>query len=256
MSARRLRRIACLGSLLIPYAEAAGHPLPPFDFSVPGVTSLSCDQHKYGFAPKGSSTVLFRDESLRHHMYTTLADWSGGIYASATQAGSRPGGLIAGCWSALVSMGASGYKDAAVKILTASHDLKAGLLNIPQCEIVGEPALSVVAFTTKRSSGVSIFDLLDSLCSRGWDLNPLQNPSALHVCVTLPMVSRIPELVADIKRAAAELADGGQVRSDSGKGHIYGMATKVPTEIVDEVSRAYLDEVLAPPKHLADARHS
>jgi sphinganine-1-phosphate aldolase len=182
-------------------------------------------------------------------MYTTLGDWTGGIYASATQAGSRPGALIAGCWSALVSTGRNGYKEAAIKIISAARDLINGLQNIPACEIIGEPALSVVAFTTKSSSGVSIFDLLDSLAAKGWDLNAIQNPSALHICVTLPMTPHIPELIADIKAASMALAAGARPTPGLGQGHIYGMATMVPTEIVDEVSRVYLDETLATATH-------
>jgi sphinganine-1-phosphate aldolase len=179
-------------------------------------------------------------------MYTTLGDWTGGIYASATQAGSRPGALIAGCWSALVGTGRNGYKGAAVKIISAARDLITGLQNIPECKIIGEPALSVVAFTTKSSSGISVFDLFDSLAAMGWDLNAIQNPSALHICVTLPMTPHIPELLADIKAALMALAAGGGPTPGLGKGYIYGMATTVPIEIVDEVSRAYLDEMLAP----------
>ena len=99
----------CLGGYLLPWAEKLGAPVPPFDFRVPGVTSMSCDTHKYGYAPKGTSVVLYRGQELRQHQYFTLADWPGGLYYSPTFSGSRPGGLSAACWAALVSMGEAGY---------------------------------------------------------------------------------------------------------------------------------------------------
>lgn len=99
----------CLGGFLVPFMDEAGFPLPPFDFRVPGVTSISCDTHKYGFAPKGSSVLLYRHKSLRRFQYFVATDWCGGIYASPSINGSRPGALIAGTWAALMFMGRAGY---------------------------------------------------------------------------------------------------------------------------------------------------
>ena len=99
----------------------------PFDFRVPGVTSMSCDTHKYGYAPKGTSVVLYRGQELRHYQYFTMADWPGGLYYSPTFSGSRPGGLSAACWAALVSMGESGYLAATKKILDAVATIRRGI---------------------------------------------------------------------------------------------------------------------------------
>ena len=104
----------CLGGFLLPWAERLGYPVPPFDFRVPGVTSISCDTHKYGYAAKGTSVVLYRTPELRHLQYYTTASWAGGLYYSPTFAGSRPGALSAACWAAMVSLGEEGYLDAGV----------------------------------------------------------------------------------------------------------------------------------------------
>src|SRR5690606_7516544 len=80
---------ACLGGYMLPFAEAAGYPVPPFDFRVPGVTSISADLHKYGYASKGASTVLYRSRELRKHQFFVYVDWPGGIYASPSAAGAR-----------------------------------------------------------------------------------------------------------------------------------------------------------------------
>ena len=83
-------------------------PIAPVDFRVPGVTSISCDTHKYGFAPKGSSVIMYASKQLRSFQYFVMTDWPGGIYASPGIAGSRPGALLAACWTAMVHMGEDG----------------------------------------------------------------------------------------------------------------------------------------------------
>ncbi|KAL8520208.1 hypothetical protein ACS0TY_010935 [Phlomoides rotata] len=98
----------CLGGFVLPFARKLGYPVPPFDFSVQGVTSISVDVHKYGLAPKGTSVVLYRNHEMRKHQFVAVTEWSGGLYVSPTIAGSRPGGLIAGAWAAMMSLGLEG----------------------------------------------------------------------------------------------------------------------------------------------------
>jgi sphinganine-1-phosphate aldolase len=112
---------ACLGSFLVAFMEQAGFPLPPFDFRVPGVTSISCDTHKYGFSPKGSSVIMYRNASFRKHQYFSCVDWPGGIYVSPTFAGSRAGSLIAMTWATLISIGQDGYVQATREIITTAR---------------------------------------------------------------------------------------------------------------------------------------
>ncbi len=118
----------CLGGFFLPWAERLGEPVPPFDFRLPGVTSISCDTHKYGYAPKGTSVVLYRSAALRRFQYFTTSDWPGGLYYSPTFSGSRPGGLSAACWASLVSFGEKGYLDATRRILDAVAVMKQGVL--------------------------------------------------------------------------------------------------------------------------------
>jgi sphinganine-1-phosphate aldolase len=203
---------ACLGGFLLPWAERLGRPVPPFDFRLPGVTSMSADTHKFGYAPKGTSVVLYRGAELRHHQYFTVADWPGGLYCSPTLAGSRPGALIAACWAALVSMGESGYLEAAHRILTTADAIKRGVAAIPELSVIGDP-LFCIAF---RSEAVDVYRVMDSMSARGWSLNGLQRPPAVHICVTLrqtqPGVAERFE--ADLRAAVAEArgpspSDGG-----------------------------------------------
>ncbi|XP_056292161.1 sphingosine-1-phosphate lyase 1 [Pseudoliparis swirei] len=115
---------ACLGGFLIVFMEKAGYRLAPFDFRVKGVTSISADTHKYGFAPKGSSVILYSHKRFRHYQYFVAPDWQGGIYASPSVAGSRPGGIIAACWATMMHLGEDGYVDATRKIIGTAREIK------------------------------------------------------------------------------------------------------------------------------------
>ena len=120
----------CLGGFLLPWVERLGYPIPPFDFRVPGVTSMSADVHKYGYAAKGASTILYRTAALRRHQFHVTTGWPGGIYASPSMAGTRPGGAIAAAWAALRSMGEDGYLAIATEIMDAAHRLTDGIAAI------------------------------------------------------------------------------------------------------------------------------
>ena len=110
----------CLGGFLLPFMGRAGYPLARrCDFRVPGVTTISCDPHKYGFAPKGCSVAMFRSAELRHHMYCFVTDWTGGIYATPTMLGSRPGGIVAATWAAMMTHGVDGYVETTRRIVGA-----------------------------------------------------------------------------------------------------------------------------------------
>jgi len=110
----------CLGSYVNPFIKELGYDLPyEFDFSVPGVTSISCDPHKYAYGPKGCSLLLFADQRLREYQFFSNTVWNGGIYATTCMAGSRPGAVIAGTWASILKHGRNGLKAKAKKILDA-----------------------------------------------------------------------------------------------------------------------------------------
>ena len=115
---------ACLGGFILPFARKLGYKVPKFDFNLPGVTSISVDTHKYGYAAKGTSVILYRNAKIRHHQFFTVTNWPGGMYFSPTFAGSRPGGLSAAAWAALVSIGEKGYLEAARRIIHQTTDTK------------------------------------------------------------------------------------------------------------------------------------
>lgn len=241
----------CLGSFIIPFLARAGFPAPEFDFRVPGVTSISVDTHKYGFAPKGNSVVLYRTADLRRYQYYVCPDWSGGVYASPNMAGSRPGALIAGCWASLMRMGADGYLDTCLKIVTAREKIECAIRENEKLKasltVIGKPMVSVVAFraaaTTPSNSAlkVDIYDVADAMSQRGWHLNALQDPPAMHVAVTMPIVAAVDELIKDLEEAVAS-CQGKATEKKGDAAALYGVAGALPDKsIVRELASGFLD---------------
>lgn len=191
----------CLGGFILAWGEDLGYPVPVFDFRLPGVTSISADTHKYGFGLKGSSVLLYRSAELRRHQYFVVPDWPGGLYTSPGMSGSRSGGIIAAAWAAMMSLGREGYMAIAERIFATAAALRAAIDGVPELRVLGDPLFNV-AFTTTDDSGLDIFLVNDLLVSRGWRLNGLQRPNALHFCVTRPNTQ-----AGVVERFAADLAD-------------------------------------------------
>jgi len=231
---------ACLGGFLIPFMEAAGFPLKPFDFRVPGVCSISADTHKYGFAPKGSSILMYTDKKYRDYQWMCFPDWPGGIYATPTIGGSRAGGIIAACWAALLFFGREGYVSTTREIVTTTRKIAESLRAIPGLYIVGSPDVSVIAFD---SHDFNIYGLSDKMKERGWALNALQFPTCVHMCVTRPhtLPGVADRFIKDVQEVTAEIMvnpDGVQ----AGSAAMYGMAASIPDRsIVSELTGVYLD---------------
>ena len=173
---------ACYSGFLLPWLERLGLTIPPFDFRLPGVTSISCDTHKWGYGPKGSSVVLYRNRALRHYQYSCVTTWAGGYYASPTIAGSRSAGITAATWAAMVALGEEGYVEIARQIMNAAATIKAGTASIPEIKIMGQPTFCM-AF---MSDAVDIYHVNDHLASKGWRMNVLQLPPGFHFCITRP----------------------------------------------------------------------
>ncbi|KAL8940090.1 MAG: hypothetical protein Q9216_002999 [Gyalolechia sp. 2 TL-2023] len=243
----------CLGSFLMPFLWRAGFPTQPFDFTLKGVTSISCDTHKYGFAPKGNSTLLYRTTALRTYQYFISPEWSGGVYGSIGIAGSRPGALIASCWASLMSIGEKGYIDACHSIVGAAKKMETAIREHPalkdDVKMMGKPLVSVIAFT---SPTLNIYDIADSMSARGWHLNALQNPPGMHVAFTLPIVKVVDKLIEDLVAVVEDEKEKERVRMVEGKGKkgqaqgdsaaLYGVAGSLPDKsVVVQLAGGFLD---------------
>ena len=229
----------CLGGLLWPWAEELGYPVPIWDFRVPGVTSISADTHKYGYALKGTSTLLYRTKDLRRHQYFTYPDWPGGLYLSPGLAGSRSGGLIAATWAAMVTTGRPGYLAAAHAILETAAEIRAGIDAIDGLRVMGNP-LFLIAF--EADDDLDIYLVNDALKNAGWRMNALQLPPALHFCVTRPNTK--PDVaqafLTDLAAAVQYARDNRGTAAESGA--MYGLGhTPAAHEALDTVMAGVLD---------------
>ncbi len=170
----------CLGGFLLPFVEQLGYPVTPFDFRVPGVSSLSADLHKYGYAARGTSTINWRNEALReHHIFQFDAtNWTSGNYRTPTMAGSRPGGAVAAAWAVMHYLGQRGYREAAARKMRTMDRLKAGIRAIPGLKVLANPAAAIFAF---GSDEVDIYAVADGLEARGWSVARGRAPASIHM---------------------------------------------------------------------------
>ncbi|MEU8321573.1 aspartate aminotransferase family protein [Nonomuraea sp. NPDC048881] len=197
---------ACVGGWLLPWLREAGADVPPFDLSVPGVTSLSCDLHKFGYAPKGASVVLFADPATRRKAYFASAAWPGYTIINATVQSSRSAGPLGGAWATLQALGREGYVELGRATLKAAARLREGIAAIPGLRVLGAPESSLVAFA---GDDLDVFVLADAARERGWFLQPQLSyagiPANLHVTVTgvtLNGVEAMLGVIADAAEAA------------------------------------------------------
>jgi len=233
----------CLGGWLLPWVERLGYDVLPWDFRVPGVTSISADTHKYGYALKGSSVLLYRDKELRRQQYFAYPDWPGGLYLSPGFAGSRSGGILASTWAALLVTGQEGYLAAADEIMRAATTIRDGVRAIPELEVMGDP-LFLVAF--KSAGDLDIYLVNDALVAAGWRLNATQFPPGLHFCVTRPTTAPgVAEAFVEALQAAVGYATkhkGESARS----GAVYGFGGDPKgNELVSSVMFKVLDAMHA-----------
>ncbi|MFX0032126.1 MAG: pyridoxal phosphate-dependent decarboxylase family protein [Candidatus Hodarchaeota archaeon] len=215
---------SCLGGFMLPFVKKLGYKVPEFDFSVPGVTSISADVHKYGYGAKGASTILYRNDKIWKHQFSVYTDWSGGVYISTTMRGTRPGGAIAAAWVAMRSLGIDGYLKLAKIVMDATRKLIDGVKQIPELYILGEPVMSVFSFT---SDEINIFQLGDELDKRGWHLDRIQFPSALHMMVNPHHADVIDDFLNDLRDAIEAVRKHPEKISD-GEAAMYGMIASLP----------------------------
>jgi sphinganine-1-phosphate aldolase len=202
---------ACMGGFLLPFLTQLGRFDTPFDFTVPGVTSMSADVHKYGYASKGVSVILYRTHELARHQVFATSDWLGGFYASTAMAGTRPAGPVAAAWAALMHIGTEGYLDLTRTAHDAAIALRDGIVSIDGLATRGDPKATVIAFGAADPDVLDIFAVGERLAAEGWYLDRQSRPDSLHATVHAGSAATVPFLVKDLRQAVAEV---GSARTD------------------------------------------
>jgi glutamate/tyrosine decarboxylase-like PLP-dependent enzyme len=194
---------ACMGGFVLPFLERGGREIPPWDFRVPGVTSISADLHKYGYVPKGISAIMHRSRELRRNQTFSFDGWLGGFYGSSGILGTKPGGPIAAAWAAFQYLGEDGYHRLCETAFTAREQFVAGVRAIPGLAIVGEPEATIAAITASGAPDVDVFALNDELSRRGWHLDRQGPPDSLHATCVPVHLSIMDEFLADLRASVA-----------------------------------------------------
>ena len=189
---------ACVGGYFAPFARMNGVDLPPFDFSVPGVRSISADLHKYGYAAKGASTLFHRCEEQRAFQIFSCDAWPVGTMHTPTAAGTRPGGAIASAWAVLHYLGEDGYREKARQVIRTRELLEAAIDDIGALRVVARPQLGLLAYT---SDSVDIHAIAERLAENGWFNPRLDDPPATHLMLSPEHRTVIHEYIADLRTA-------------------------------------------------------
>jgi glutamate/tyrosine decarboxylase-like PLP-dependent enzyme len=217
---------ACVGGFILPFMEMNGEELPLWDYRVPGVTSISADIHKYGYAAKGASTITYRNlDYLRYQMFV-YQDWPGGVFASSALLGTRPGGAYAAAWGVLQYFGKAGYRALARDTLEAVNRLKAGVEKIPELQVMGNPQGPLFAYKSV-SPDLNIYAVGDQMDAMGWQVNRNQFPSGLHAMVTAQHLKVVDQYLADLEKAV-EIVKANPELAEQGGAATYGMLAHVP----------------------------
>ena len=172
---------ACIGGFLLSYLKKCNYKIPLYDFNLDGVSSLSVDLHKYAYAPKGSSVLLYRNDELRKQQFSVYPNWEGGIYGSTSFLGTKPGGIVAASWFALNHIGENGYIELTQKTMSATKVIYDFIQKSEHLSIIGNPIMSLIAFQSEK---YDIYHIADELSNLGWYIGRLQNPRGIHLVVS------------------------------------------------------------------------
>ena len=217
---------ACVGGYILPFIEANGVDMPMWDFRVPGVTSISADIHKYGFAAKGASCILYRSIDYFKYQIFVNQDWPGGVFASPALLGTRPGGAYAAAWASIQANGREGYMALARRTMSAVNKLIEGISAIDGLEIIGNPKASLISYRSTKPQ-LNIFAVGDMMEKKGWLIDRLQRPDALHAMVTASHDKIIGQYLTDLKEAVAIVLAHPEL-GETGQAATYGMISHIP----------------------------
>jgi glutamate/tyrosine decarboxylase-like PLP-dependent enzyme len=198
---------ACIGAFVLPFLQRLGHKVPPFDFALPGVTTMSADIHKYGYVPKGASVLLHREDDWFELQGFLYDKWGAGLYGSAVVAGARPAAPIACSWAVLNYLGVEGFTQITAGLAETTRRFRSFVGGLDGVEIVGEPIGPVLALRAAKES-LDLHAVADAMADRGWYLNRNVEPRGLHLMLSPGHAAVMDELMADLAETLEAVRDG------------------------------------------------
>jgi len=206
----------CVGGIHLTFMRKLGYEIPDFDFSVPGVTSISADLHKYGYAAKGASTILYRSKDIRKYQIFASTDTTAYTLINPTVLSTKSGGPMAGAWAILNYLGEEGFKDIVRAVQEATTKLLAGINAIPELEVLGDPAMCMFSF---KSDVINVYQLADAMAKRGWyiqgQFSTHLTPRNLHISVSYGTTPQTDAMLKDLRECVEEVKAADPIDSDS-----------------------------------------
>ena len=196
---------ACMGGFVLPFAERLGRHVEAWDFRVPGVTTISADLHKLGYAPKGVSVILHRSKESRKYQTFVFGDWLGGFYASPNMQGTRSGLPMACAWAVMSHLGIDGYVELTRQTLINADRMRAGIMAIDELRVLGDGQFHLVAMAAEDGCDLDVFALGDALLARGWYHDRQQPPDNLHSTVSNTNTGVIDDYLTDLGECVDEV---------------------------------------------------
>lgn len=217
---------ACVGGFILPWAGKLGYWDEPWDFRLPGVTSISLDIHKFGFSAKGTSLIMYRSMDYLRNQFFISTEFRGGVYVSPTILGTRPGGAIAAAWATIQHLGQKGYMENTRRLIEGKNRLAEFFHSIPELEVLGNPKINLLAYRTKLNKP-DIFVIADYLEDKGWLVDRQQLPPCIHLTILPSNLPAIDEYMKDVK-AALNYALANPQAEAKGNAAMYGMMARIP----------------------------
>ena len=196
---------ACMGGVTLTYLARLGHVIPPWNFVVPGVTSISVDLHKYGYTAKGASVIVHRNKKLRGYQTFVTDNWLGGVYGSSGVLGTKGGGAMAAAWAVMNYLGDDGYLRLTTAARGACEQLVDALIDTPALSLRSRPDSTLVAFGAADPEELDVFAVADALWRRGWYVDRQGPPASLHCTVNAVHQGKIESFVDDLRECVAEV---------------------------------------------------
>jgi glutamate/tyrosine decarboxylase-like PLP-dependent enzyme len=220
----------CVGGIHLSFMRKLGYDVPEFDFTVPGVTSISADLHKYGYSAKGCSVIMYRSKDIRKYQIFACTDTTAYTLINPTMLSSKSGGPMAGAWAILNFLGEEGYKKIIQNVQDATQRLINGINSIDGLRVLGKPAMCMFSFA---SDTINVYQLGDEMNKRGWYIQgqfstPL-TPRNLHISVNQGTMHNVDALLKDLRECVEIVKNSTPIDSQAIKTMV-GAALQSPDQ--------------------------
>ncbi|MGM0689655.1 MAG: pyridoxal phosphate-dependent decarboxylase family protein [Bacillota bacterium] len=231
----------CVGGIYLSILRRMGGTVRDFDFSLPGVSSVSIDLHKYGYTPKNASVILYRKGDLRKYAWFVCTSTTQYAVINPTAQSTRTGGPIAAAWAVLRFLGEEGYRNIVRQSQEATRTMLDAIEKIDGIHVLGDPDMCMF---TIASDQLNIFEIDDEMTLRGWHLLPQfacgGSPENLHFSLTMANIPHLQQLIDDLTQVVETLQEKG---SAVNREKLKQTAEQLSDKSVEEIMAAIMESI-------------